>query len=323
LEELAMKKPNSFFLIAASAVLACGCTKAKPTLVALQQAQIAPPPQTVSVTMTGYTPAPGDKFTNLFVSNFSVKANQGQLSLMTARDGLPDTVKTAANPTYGFTTLEPESVVPDFPDLMLYLAGITTVSQSTLNCASGLDINTSHDGFSYTDPRTGSTEFLGLRDCDKLYVGLNPALFDFDGDGIPDYLEIRNGLNPANPNDANLSIAGDGVTNLDKIKQGIPVDENALSQPNQLFALKYKVTNQADGSILFNVTNIPVLNGGQDNFLAFYLTETNTTSHTTYLFTAYSILKAGTAGQTFVFPFWGTPTNMSNYVGNFNVGINF
>jgi hypothetical protein len=304
------------------ATLGMGCTQKQNTLSALIQMQVAPPPQTVTVQMNGYTPVTGRKFGNLFVSNFSVKASQSQLYYMTARDGLPDVVKQAHVTDYGFGITGPNTANPNFSDLVLYLAGITTSSQGLLYCPANLATSSSNDAIIYTDSRTNppSTQFLGLRDCEKLYLGLNPTSFDFDGDGIPDYLELRCGLNPKNANDAPLNITGDGVANIDKCKQGLPVDENANSQANTLFSYNYNMVVQNDGSRTFTVSNIPVLNGGQDNLIAFYLTEVNATTQQSYLYTAFAILKAGSAGQILKFNFWGSTTTPSQ---NYNQEITF
>jgi hypothetical protein len=324
---IAMRTQRAVLMIAVFLFFTNACTqKATNTLTALQQQQIAPAPQTVTIQLSGYKPAAGRSFQNIFVNNFSVKAAQGKLSYSTARDGMPDSLKQAHVSDYNFSISGPESAIPYFSDLMLYLAGITTTSQNLLYCpqAAGSTpsqtINTSNDGFTYTDSRITppSTEFLGLRDCDKLYIGLkNVASFDNDGDGIPDYLEIRNGLNPANPGDALLSITGDGVSNLEKVKRGIPVDENADSQPNKLFASSYNIVVQADATRTFTVSNLPIMNGGQDNFIAFNLIELNNVTQVPYLYTAFYILPANSTGLTYKFLFWGSPSGS----GNQNVGL--
>ena len=322
-----MKTLHAARMIAFSVLTGACSHSASNTLTSLQKEQIAPPPQTVTIQISGYKPAAGRSFQNIFVNNFSVKAAQGQLSYSTARDGMPDGLKQAHALDYGFSPTLPESAIPYFSDLMLYLAGITATSQNLLYCpqSSGSSpsqtINSSNDGFTYTDNRTTpptTNVFLGLRDCDKLYIGLkNVNSFDNDGDGIPDYLELRNGLNPLNPSDAHLDIAGDGVSNLEKIKRGIPVDENANSQPNQLFASSYNVTVQADGTTIFTVSNLVILNGGQDNFIAINLTELNNVTQVQYLYTAFYILPAGSTGLTYKFNFWGSSSGNNNQ----NVGL--
>ena len=49
---------------------------------------------------------------------------------------------------------------------------------------------------------------------------LTGSYVDSDGDGIPDYWELAYGLNPNNPNDANLDADGDGMTNLQEFRAG-------------------------------------------------------------------------------------------------------
>ena len=44
---------------------------------------------------------------------------------------------------------------------------------------------------------------------------------DSDGDGMPDEWEIKYGLNPFDPSDANLDCNGDGYTNIEKFINGI------------------------------------------------------------------------------------------------------
>ena len=278
-------------------------------LVPLNSGQFAAPPETVALLVSGYVPAAGDTFKDLFVSNFSVKASQGALSLMTARDGLPDTLKQQLAAAYGFTVGPiAYSVNPGFSDFALALMGIHIGQQSLLNCATQLQQSSSNDAFIFPDPRLpGSpTAFLGLRDCEKQYLGLNPALFDNNGNGIPDYLKLRCSLNPKNTHDFRLDMPGDGLSNYERCKRHIPIDENSGSQPNQLFAYQYDFENQPDGSKTLSVSNIPILNGGQDNLIALYLTESNRATGVASLYTAFTILGPGSSGSTLKFSYWAT-----------------
>jgi hypothetical protein len=282
----------------------------------LNEGQFAAPPETASIAIMNYVPAPGKAFKDLFVSNFSVKAGRAKLALMTDRDGLPDTVKQQYVPTYGFTPgAGAYSINPGFSDFLLSLVGVTVTQQSLLTCAASLQQSSSNDAFNFPDSRLpGSpTAFLGFRDCEKQYIGLNPTLFDYNGNGIPDYLKVRCGLNPKNPKDSQLNVAADGVSNYDKCKQHIPIDERADSQANQLFAYKYKIEVHTDGSRNLYVSNIPILNGGRDNFIAFYLTEVDLSTKASNLYTAFTILNAGSNGLTLKFNHWATdPTKYFN-----------
>lgn len=292
-----------------------GCLQPEPTLQKLEVIPMAAPPQTITLKIKAYRPQSGRIFKHLFVSNFSVKAQKGALSESSARDGLPDAVKAANAAVYGTTTSSAYSSNLYFSDLMLYLSGIKVSQQSFLYCPSSRMLSSTSDGLISTDNRVSPPvpSFLGLRDCEKSYLGLDPLKFDFDGDGIPDYLELRCGLNPKNPNDAKLSIAGDGISNLEKCKRNIPIDEDANSQPNQLFAYHYLEKKQDNGSTDFTISNIPILNGGKDNFIAYYLVEQDSASLQTYLYTAYSVLNAGSQNHIFEFNFWGTdPSRYTN-----------
>jgi hypothetical protein len=290
------------------------CKQASESLTQLPQGQFATTPEYVTIKIMGYVPQAGNTFQNLFVSNYSVTAKSGQLLLNTSRD-MTDTFKQSLAPTFGFTTLSPESVVTGFSDLMLYQAGVNVSQQSLLVCGSSLLTSSSNDGLFYNDDRYAGNPvtFMGLRDCDKLYLGLNPSKFNYNGNGIPDYLQMRCGLNPLNANQAFVSTAGDGVQNIDKCKRHIPIDESASTQPNQLFAYQYNNQHNIDGTTDFTISNIPILNHGAENFIAFYLTEINPSTNVASVFTAFAVLKDGYNGKTLSFSYWATaPANFFN-----------
>ncbi len=294
-------------LFAMSLALAA-CQQNKENLANLDLGSLAIPPQTMQVLIKNYKPQTGNAFQNIFVSNFSLKAGKNQIQWSTARDGMPDALKVSTAATYGFSLNSPESVVANFADLVLYNAGINLSQYSSMYCAPSQSGSTSNDMIIYNDARlTGSPlTSLGLRDCEKTYIGLSPNTFDYNKNGIPDYLEMRCGLNPLNANQAFLSTAGDGVSNLDKCKMNIPIDESSTTRANQLFAYKYEQQVNQDGSKNFSVTNIPILNDGQDNFLVFYVTETKLTTNVTSLYTAYAVLTSGYSNKTLQFNYWAT-----------------
>lgn len=291
-----------------------GCNDSN--LQSLGQAQFAQPPQTMSIAIMNYAPQPGNAFKDLFVSNFSVKAAQGQLLLSTSRDGLPDTLKQQLNPVFGFVPGPGAySVNPGFSDLLLDLLGVTATQESQLVCSTNLQQSSSNDAFIFPDIRVPGSPmaFIGLRDCEKDYLGLNPQKFDNNGNGIPDYLKIRCSLNPRDAHDYAIDGAADGVSNYDKCKEHIPIDESSTSQPNTLFAYHYKYDVFPNGTRNLYVSNIPILNGGQDNFIAFYLTEMNLSTKAVSLYTAFTILGGGSNGLNLKFNYWATsPANFFN-----------
>lgn len=295
------------FALMVVVLVSTACGK-KDALQGLDEAQLASPPEYVTIKIKGYRPQPGAGFQHLFVSNFSVKVSRGRLLPSTARDGMDDATKVQLAPAYGFRIDSPESVVTGFSDALLFNIGVTLPQQSLVRCSGGQMLSSSNDALIYNDSRlSGSpTTFLGLRDCEKVYLGLNPSKFDNAGNGIPDYMKLRCGLNPTAENEAYVSSAGDGVANIDKCKRNIPIDESASTQPNQLFAYKYKTEYNVDGTSDFTISNIPVLNSGEQNFIAFYVTETGLSSKAPALFTAFAVLKAGYAGRTLEIDYWAT-----------------
>ena len=54
--------------------------------------------------------------------------------------------------------------------------------------------------------------------------GSFPYDFDTDNDGIIDFVEIEEGLDPEDPTDAGLDRDGDGLTNLEEIRAGSDID---------------------------------------------------------------------------------------------------
>lgn len=288
------------------------CSKSTP-LTPLSLGSDASPPDTFTLVIKGYRPQAGAGRLHLFVSNFSARVTRGQLLNSRARDGLGDALKTQLIPAFGFNLDQPESVVTGFTDLLLFKLGITTAQQNRLFCSSSQLGSTANDAFTFSDQRLSGapTTTLGLRDCEKQYLNLNPNKFDFVGNGIPDYLKLRCGLNPQNATDAFVSTAGDGVANIDKCKQNIPIDE--MASDNQVFAYQYATTLNQDGSEDLSIANIPITNQGADNFVAMYVVEQDLTTQATALYTAFAILKTGYVGKTLNVSYWATgPAQFTN-----------
>lgn len=56
--------------------------------------------------------------------------------------------------------------------------------------------------------------------ADRVLTTYDCSLVDDDGDGMPSFWELKNGLNPHDPRDANFDPDGDGLTNLEEYKHG-------------------------------------------------------------------------------------------------------
>lgn len=300
-----MRMIHVFSLILVLAL--CACVQ-KNELEKVTLSSTATTPEVMNVSIKNYRPQSGNVFQNIFVSNFSVKASRGQLQWSTSRDTLSDSLKQQTIYTYGFSSESPESVVTGFSDLFLYSSGINISQYNLLYCAANQMGSSSNDMIEYNDARYAGSPLttLGLRNCQKSYMGLNPNKFDHNNNGIPDYFEMRCGMNPLNPIQAFTSTAGDGVANIDKCKMNIPIDESVDTESNKLFAYKYQQNINPDGSVDFSVTNIPILRQGEENMLVFYITETNITTNETSLYTAYAIVKKGYPNKTLQFDYWAT-----------------
>lgn len=300
-------KPNLSTLL--SLILVSSGCQSDPQLSPLAPIPPVPIEPLISLQIKHYLPLPGNTLREFFISNFSVKLEKGQLTYSTSRDGLSDAFKAAHATDYGFNPDSPTSNLSGLSDLYIYLTGTVTTHQTSLNCAPNLLLNSSGDLYIYQDSRLNSNAplaVLGLRDCEKLYMGLDVTKFDYTGGGIPDYLKLRCGLNPKNSDDINLNPAGDGISNLEKCKRHLPIDENAKSKANQLYAYQYSSQLNPDGTYDFTVANIPVMNEGQDNFIAIYIVEVNTSTQISTLATGFSILNSGVIGKKLTANYWGT-----------------
>jgi hypothetical protein len=313
MEDLAMRNLNLPSLLLVIFLSSCAgelAPKQTDTLRPLDDSG-PPAPQTISIKIKNYIPQPGYVFKDVFVRNYSVVNRKNAIHFSNSRDGMSDELKLTLKPQYGFRTNGPQSRsgAPSFSDLVLWLAGIKFPQQKLLYCAPAQQLSTTNDALIYADAFSGEQVYLGLRDCEKIYLGLDPRKYDYDKDGIPDYLELRCGLNPHNPNDAAVSPAADGISNIEKCKRNIPVDESAETDANQKFSYKYFIELKQGGERDLTISNIPVLNDGYQNFMAFYFTESSTNGPGTALYSAYSILGSGLVDNTFEFPYWGAVKN--------------
>lgn len=292
-------------------LLASGCIQqTERTLEELDQGEQPEIPKVISLRMSKYRPQPGRQFKEIFVSNFSAGVARGLPFESEGRDGLSNELKSKVAPLYGFALDGPHTANPLFSDLMIYLSGIRYAQQTFLHCSSSLVESASKDIIKYMDNRVQPPRltYLGLRDCEKSYLGLRPDQFDFDKDLIPDYLELRCGLNPRNGSDAALSLTGDGLNNLEKCKRHIPIDESGNSQSNKLYGYRYKIEVDVNSNDrVIRVDNIPVLKNDRQNLIAIYIVEIDPATTRTYLMTAWSLITPKAIGlNAYEFDYWAT-----------------
>lgn len=270
------------------------------SLIRLEEMRPPGPVDTVSVEIKRYCPAVGRSFKNLFVKNAMVKVQQGRLKIDSDGDGLTDEMEDANNAGFNINKTKYDTNNDMFSDLLMILQGINTTQQLNLACTDQTDSD--GDGIVWLDPSNNTQKFIGLRNCEETRLThTDPSKFDTDGDGIPDYFELRCGLNPLNPTDSQIDTDGDGVLNINECRKNTPIDENNNSSNIKTFEYNYSLTAdlQNPGCYNFTISNIPVLNGGNGNLLIFNFIE-NDSATIPHLWTNFMVLPSNSNGLKFV-----------------------
>lgn len=97
---------------------------------------------------------------------------------------------------------------------------------------------------------------------------------DSDGDGIPDRIEVKWGLNPNDPEDAKGDLDGDGFSNLEEYLAGTD-PRDAKSHPSLMVLLRVKETRGKRLPLLF--TGVNTMPGGKIQYVFSQLEPTRRT----------------------------------------------
>jgi hypothetical protein len=240
-------------LLATLALSSLSCSRREnDTLIPLDSVAAVPPSVTLDLTLKNVCLDTNSTFVEMFVSNISHKIKNGALQSDTDRDGIVNLDDT--DTALGLVSTERDSNGDGYSDLLVYLGGFSTAAQSSLKrCASpGQD-----------------TDQDGLTDCEEENIlHTDPSNADSDGDSIPDLLEVRNGLNPVDANDAAADVDNDTLTNLEEIKLNTPPMESntaAIKSMSYAYARSpLKASNTSSSCFDGRVTNIsvPAVTGG-------------------------------------------------------------
>lgn len=245
-----------------------GCTNAK-------LLKLVTPYPTVSIVIQNYCPY-YDPNTN-DKQNFSLKdiylynssadwdgTNGANWATDFDRDGLSDNFElllTNIN-TFGISWLYEDTSNNGYSDLIKVKQGIQ--SGSFMPSCNSLN----------------DTDGDGLNDCEENFLQTQSTLADSDQDGVPDYLEYRFGMNALDPNDVNISATGDGFTNYQKVKWGVPV-QMFMTQADVNLMPVYSSSTYADPSIpslncyTFTISNVSILPVANGNLIQIQVVEDN------------------------------------------------
>ena len=233
---------------AASLVQGNGCSRAL--------LELSAPTDTVGLKIQSYCPASGSTYSQAFANNQSAILTTTGWQPSTDRDFQTDSFKRSpANMAlYGFRAGVSDSVQAGYRDGFLVAMGYTAAGVRPPSCAAP-----------YVD-----FDGDGLYDCEETLIASNTVNMvtngDSDGDGIPDGVEFRMGLNPLDPADAQVESSAPGVTNLMASYLHLLLNQT----PTHLLAplpYAYQTTLLAGGCYSFRITNIPKMQVTNGNML--------------------------------------------------------
>lgn len=183
--------------------------------------------------------------------------------LDTDGDGLPDALDNDF--THGTNPYFPDSDGDGFDDafeVAHFSDGFRPTTKDGRGC----------DPASPLTPRCqpADTDGDGLSQYAERYLKLRDTLVDSDGDGIPDGLEVRYGLDPLTAHTAGLDTDGDGATDAQEFRLG----SNPIKRDNEYIdknGFQYSVVaeQQADESVCyaFRVSNVQLVTPPNQNGL--------------------------------------------------------
>ena len=223
------------------------------------------PPKSVNLKVYEYCPPVEANLKEIFASNHSAFLSEDNFIPDFDRDGLSDEYELDVDTRVRFDihVSTNDTNGDSYSDLMNIRMGFDADNQYRLSdCDTGLN----------------DRDFDGLTDCEEAAIESLPNEPDTDGDGIPDGVEVRNALNPNDPNDAQIDADQDGLSNLAEVKANSPLKQTN-NQYTADIALGYELENFTNdaGEDCYNVTvsNIPIMNVSNGNYVRLYFYESH------------------------------------------------
>jgi len=250
---------NKVFLLIFTFSLLTVASCGRETIEPLEWDILPPDYKTIDVRITDYCPSPGKDYIDFYASNLSARIENGELLTDFDRDGV---VNILDNLT--LLNLDPyrsDTNGDGYSDLLIYLSGIDHKNQSYLKRC-----ETKHQ----------DTDKDGLSDCEEdNFLHTHWQYFDTDHDGVPDQLEVRNKMNPRDPNDAFQDLDADLISNLDEVKLNTPIDVTNTKIISSL-AYQYDVmSEQTEEGVCYElfIGNIPLVDVSNGNLIRFFIIE--------------------------------------------------
>jgi len=236
-------------------ITACG----KENLVPLLTRALPPKQKTVTLLVRHYCATPNYRYKDAIASNYSAKVDKGIIVSDFDRDGIPNLydVDSKLNIAFNFRDTNADG----YSDLLMLLGGFTAEAQDNLKLCPAIYQDTDKDG---------------LTDCEENnLLHTDPQKLDTDGDGIPDFLEVRSGMNPLDPYDGFQDLDLDGYVNSVEVKMNTPLAESPLPEAYDLaFHYEKKRTDLEDLACFdLEVKNVPVVNVSNGNLIVFFFIE--------------------------------------------------
>ena len=240
---------------------------------------------------------PQIKFVDFFLDNTSAVWWQGRMRFDSDGGGIPDVIKRSlgANPATvdsdgnGVSDLVEFRVSGGHPckDPQCNPANRTSYSVCTQFLVPGATL---------ANPVFTSSSNDGLNDCEKYVLGATRGVFSSSRDFVPDFYAFKNNLDIL-PGTSNLFADpfGDGLTNYQKLKAGMPTDvSNRLIGPfipRSTSIVHLSAPSAEQSNDCYSLTISDVLVYGVQNVLKFYWVQSEQlTQNLPYLKTAIKVV---------------------------------
>jgi len=252
-------------LLAINFMTLISCQEQKSPLLPLVQEGLKADQKTVTLKINNYCLHNSMETSGFFAINLSMKVEDGGAYIDFDRDGIPN--YRDESDALNIAQDDADSNDDGYSDLIIFLAGISAQEQVHLQ--------------SKCEVHGTDSDHDGLTDCEEALLKTNPLSFDSDGDGIPDYLEVRFGLDPLDAIDAYLDTDGDGVNNFNEVKANTPVDEsntNGIIKSLEVQYDTFQTTTAPAVCYSYKISNVSIVASSNTNLIRLYFMEKQKTN---------------------------------------------